>query len=156
LTLAFCAVFFSTILRGQNLSPKELEKIQQTSDFATITAFLVEKGFKKGPDRSDEAAGTVGRWYFQPFTDHDDQIISYLIKTVDSSQKAKTVFTLYNQFHYKEFLSNLTDARYKFKGTRFRDGHTYYVFKNKRYSFDTIEKSTPGKTRFAEVLLQHN
>ena len=156
IALVFCATFFSILSNGQNLSPKDLQKVHSSSDPSTITTLLVERGFKKSEARNGIALVTEERWYFQPFTNFDDQIISYLIKTVDSFQTSKTVFLLYNQFHYKAFIKSLTDARYKFQGVEFIDGNTSYVFKNKRFRFALTEKSNAGRTKHAEIVLETN
>ena len=154
LTLLVVGLLFWTVSSGQTLSPKVLTEIQQTSEFAAITSLLEEKGFKKSTEQSSNAFETIEKWYFQPFVYSGETVSSSLTKTVDSSLKAKTVFSLYNPFHYKEFIKNLTDAKYKFRGTKYVNGNIYYVFRKKGYTFTTTEKTANDKTKSYQITLQ--
>jgi hypothetical protein len=91
---------------------------------------------------------------FQPFTHAAEEVSSYLIKMVDSTHNAKTIFFLYNPFHYKEFISRLTKSKYEFKGTRIIDNKSYTVFKNKRTVFLTTEKQDANNHSFFEIIVQ--
>ena len=155
LTLFVFSFLYGTLAWGQNLTPKELNIIHNNSDFPTITSTLTEKGFKLQSNRSDEGTREkVARWYFQPFTHSGEEVSSYLIKSVDSNQKAKTIFFLYNPFHYKDFVNSLITSKYKFIGAQVIDNKNYFGFKNKRTVFMTAEKRNSNNQVYFEILLR--
>ncbi|MDH7463888.1 hypothetical protein QEG73_21480 [Chitinophagaceae bacterium 26-R-25] len=149
LVLFICFAFvFEAFAIGQNLTPKELTDIHKNPDVAAITRKLSEKGFKQYSAGQKES-----RWYFQPFTYSGEEVSSCVIKSMDSNRQAKTVFFLYNPFHYKEFISNLKKYNYRFKGIEVIEDKSYTVFENKQTVFMTREQPSGRNKNYFEIIV---
>ena len=156
-TLAAIAFFsfFTMLARGQNLTPQELTQIQNNPDFTDITSSLENKGFKLDHNGIVNAAkATEGRWYFSPFTNAVEQISSLLIKSLDSTQKAKTVYFLYNVYQYKDFINSLKNSGHKFDGIQVINDKACSIFKKNRTVFTVIEYRDTDKRAYFEVILK--
>jgi hypothetical protein len=155
LTLLPVILLFGTFAIGQNLTPQELIQINSSTDPA-ISNILSDKGFKKreGNDFDQSTKETKSSWYFQPFFNHSgEHESSNVIKSVDSIQKTKTVFLLYNPFHYKEFIQNLVKSKYRFTGIQMMYSKVYAVFENEGAVFMTTERLEPdGKSVFSIIV----
>jgi hypothetical protein len=157
LTLFLFAFLFGTIAWGQNLTPQELLQINNNSDFTTITSTLVVKGWKlHSSSESKITKETSSSWYFHPFAEakEGERVNSYLIKSVDSTQKAQTLFLLHNSFHYKDFINNLIKSKFKFTGVQIIEDKTYSVFTKKGIMFLTTEKKDSDNKNYYEIRLQ--
>ncbi|MEO8173104.1 MAG: hypothetical protein ABI581_08470 [Sediminibacterium sp.] len=142
ITLSLATILPGIFAISQNLTPQELIQINRNPD-SVISNTLTDKGFKKDKTtgyyvRAKETISSC--WYFQPFPSSGEKLSSFLIKTVDSNQKAKTVFLLYNPFNYKEFVQNLVKSKYRFTGIQIVGSKAYTVFENKQAVFMTTER----------------
>lgn len=156
LSFFFAALFLGTFAIGQNLTPQELIQIN-TSPNPVISSTLVGKGFQKSQDSQldERTKETISSWYFGPFFIHSGELVSsYVTKSVDTSQKTKTVFLLYNPFHYRDFIQNLALSKYRFTGMQIVNSEVYTVFENKRAVFMTIEKDEKGARPVFKIIVK--
>jgi hypothetical protein len=155
LTLLLLVVLFTNSTWGQNLSPHELFQINSTSNFLVDTSTLVDKGYKFQSKQYDEITKTTeSRWYFQASTHSGEEVSSYLIKSVYSDHKVKTVFFLYNPYHYRDFIQNLKKSKYKFNGVQIIGNKSYNVFKKDKATFLTKEKQDAANHNIFEIIVQ--
>jgi hypothetical protein len=156
LTLLPISLLFGTFAMGQNLTPQELIQINSSPD-PVISVTLADKGFKKRQDNQLDLSTkeTKSSWYFQPFFNHaEEHESSHVIKSVDTSQKTKTVFLLYNPFHYKEFIQNLVKSKYRFTGIQIMYSKAYTVFENKGTVFMTTERNNGDDELVFEIIVK--
>lgn len=149
------AILLVKLSSGQNLSSQELNRIHNSLDFAIVNSSLLDKGFKFSRNEINEKTKeTESRWYFPAYSHPGEDVSSYLIKRVDSNQNRKTIFFLYNPFHYRDFLDNLIRSKYRFKGIAVIDDQTYSIFKKKQTVFMVTEKPKGGNDRYFEIMVR--
>lgn len=155
LTLVLVAFNLGLVSSAQNLLPKVLIDIHNTSDFPYITKTVQDLGFTPQSVARDSASvAKVSTWYFQPTTQPGDQVSSVLTKSINSDDNSKTVLCLYNAFYYKQFVKSLIDNNYKLREANIIEGRCYYVFKNKRSVFTLSEKHFKGELQYFEIVLE--
>jgi len=153
---SFCfAITFFLSATAQNLTPEELSQIHHTSDFRVITNSLANKGFKLQSNQQDERTNeTVARWYFPSSPYGGEEVISYLIKSVDSIKGSKTTFLLYHPSHYKELIDKLLKSKFEFKGIQILGNNSYSVFKNKKLVILSRERWEAENRKYFEMIIQ--
>lgn len=154
LSLMLAFTLLGTFAIGQNLTPQELIQINSSPD-PVISITLADKGFKKRQDNQldQSTKETKSSWYFQPIFNHSEEHeSSHVIKSVDTSQTTKTVFLLYNPFHYKEFVQNLVKSKYRFTGIQVMYSKAYTVFENKGAVFMTTERNNDDELVFEIIV----
>ena len=138
---SFCfAITFFLSATAQNLTPEELSQIHHTSDFRVITNSLVNE--------------TVARWYFPSSPYGGEEVISYLIKSVDSIKGSKTTFLLYHPSHHKELIDKLLKSKFEFKGIQILENNSYSVFKNKKLVILSRERREEENRKYFEIIIQ--
>jgi hypothetical protein len=140
-------------VQGQNLTPEELIQFHEMDDHS-ISTILLAKGFKLNEDH-EKINGANVNWYFAPFTySKKDEISSCLTRLTDSSLKSKTIFLLYNPFHFKEFVSNLINLGFQFYGVLILADKVHLFFGKEKYEILTLEKTNSQNKRYYEITLQ--
>ena len=144
-----------TFVKAQNLTPREMLSIHNIQSTQSINEILSEKGFDPGETyRNVNSKETITNWNFKPFVDSGDEISSSLTRTVDTLQKTKTYFVLYNPYNYKDFINSLTKSKFKFQGMRVINDKNYSVFKYKKTTCLATERQLDGIRSYFEIVFE--
>jgi len=167
LSIAISLIFIS-LVKGQTLMPKEILQISNLKTETEITNLLKEKGFDyngySGISRINEKEDS---WCFRSFSDKREIINSFVAKVTDDSHHSKIILTLYNFYHYRDFVNNLLESKFIFKGIKTIESinytqnnkmehRTYLNFTKSNLSFLTRECIGYDSTPFYEIVFQQN
>ncbi len=151
--LATLAMIFHSLISAQNLTPETIIQINNLNSEADVSLLLKDKGFEfnntKGNSQTQEISQT---WLFWSHTKRSEVVNSFLPKVTDSTRKSKTVFTLYNAYHYRDFVKNLKESNYKFAGLTVTNDKAYLCFKKKDKVFLLKECSGHADTPYYEIV----
>ena len=168
LTIAI-SLFFTYIAQGQTITPNEIRQINNLKNQTEISNLLKEKGFEFSQSRGIKEIGDINSiedsWIFRPLINRKEIITSILSKTTDYTHNSKITLTLYNFYHYRDFINNLLSSNFEFKGLKTipwinysKNGKTEYTnysyFIRSNLLFLTRENIGYDGTTFYEIIFE--